>query len=620
MRRFDRYRFDSATRGHFDTFNEVHRDLDERLNVLEDGKADADAEVRRLKALGYEQVALILGEAVAGINSAPVEPDPSVMFAEGEVTLTMQVGSILNYLDPPPFIGLSRTGSPDDWCIAHTISFDRAARQLTVDIQTVGGAAGPWQDVVVTFVPGGLLAQVQYLTQSRAARDLARDWAEAADGADVTTAGTRSARHHAHAADASAEAAAGSATAAGGQVAVAEGHVATASGHAALAGASATAAGASATLAQQWASKAEDDIVAGGLYSSRHYAAKAAASAIAAATFDPAAHYTRTEVDDLVGDVVADAAAAIADGIGGAVASTTMLAMAMPTILTNYTRLHDGVVAAVLTCGASSATDEFSSAASTQVANIDSPARIRRSTWLGEVPAMAALTQGGYTASSSPVNATIYTVFDRTSSPTSLSLTSGQESWIKIDLGAAKAIGRAVYQIGGVGGQTIKLQYSTDDTAWSDAATLVFGGYQSTTLTPVTARYWRVWCNATTTGVLSWRGLQLIPAGYDFGATVAVSHPIASGYVPSHVAVSAYGVDGVGALAAGALKASVSRDGGTTFSAYVDMAALTAGVPTLVASPEIDVSGQPSGSSIVIRIKWESAVDAILSGVRVDWG
>lgn len=42
------------------------------------------------------------------------------------------------------------------------------------------------------------------------------------------------------------------------------------------------------SLAQQWASNPEDVVVSGGLFSARHYSIKAAASAAAAATFDPA--------------------------------------------------------------------------------------------------------------------------------------------------------------------------------------------------------------------------------------------------------------------------------------------------------------------------------------------
>ena len=50
-------------------------------------------------------------------------------------------------------------------------------------------------------------------------------------------------------------------------------------------------------LAEKWAEEVEDTEVATGKFSSLHHAAKAAASAIAAATFDPASYYLRTWID-----------------------------------------------------------------------------------------------------------------------------------------------------------------------------------------------------------------------------------------------------------------------------------------------------------------------------------
>lgn len=63
---------------------------------------------------------------------------------------------------------------------------------------------------------------------------------------------------------------------------------------------SATSADASRQLAERWASNPEDLVVSGGLYSARHYAAKAAASATAAATFNPANYYTQTQTNTLL--------------------------------------------------------------------------------------------------------------------------------------------------------------------------------------------------------------------------------------------------------------------------------------------------------------------------------
>lgn len=152
----------------------------------------------------------------------------------------------------------------------------------------------------------GMAASAQ--SDAEAARDLAAGWAEKADGVDVNGAGTRSAKHHAGVALSAASTATSKASEASGFADAAElaknaaqdaasnaasdvagllsGYVSSASGHA-------DDAKDASELAQEWAAKAEDAEVAGGLYSARHYAAKAHASALAAATFDPSS-YTPT--------------------------------------------------------------------------------------------------------------------------------------------------------------------------------------------------------------------------------------------------------------------------------------------------------------------------------------
>lgn len=68
-------------------------------------------------------------------------------------------------------------------------------------------------------------------------------------------------------------------------------------GFAGAASSSATAAENARSLAQRWAANPEDVVVSGGLFSARHYAAKAQASAAAAATFDPSSFYNRGQAD-----------------------------------------------------------------------------------------------------------------------------------------------------------------------------------------------------------------------------------------------------------------------------------------------------------------------------------
>lgn len=115
------------------------------------------------------------------------------------------------------------------------------------------------------------------------ARDLAKDWAEKADGQDVVGAGTRSAKHWA--------------SQASSHAATASGHAGTASSQAGIATVAAQDAADARDKAMAWAETTEDNEVEDGKYSAKHYAAKAAQSAEDAARFDPSSYYDKTTSD-----------------------------------------------------------------------------------------------------------------------------------------------------------------------------------------------------------------------------------------------------------------------------------------------------------------------------------
>lgn len=134
---------------------------------------------------------------------------------------------------------------------------------------------------------------------SESARDLAADWAEKGAGQDVNGVGTRSAKHHAGVASAAADDANISAG-----IATSKASIATAAAEAAVA---------ARDDAEAWASNPEDMPVDSTGYSALHYAAKAAASALAAETFDPSSYYMKSEVEGfLSAKVDADALATVA--------------------------------------------------------------------------------------------------------------------------------------------------------------------------------------------------------------------------------------------------------------------------------------------------------------------
>ncbi|CAH1657224.1 conserved hypothetical protein [Hyphomicrobiales bacterium] len=216
----------------------------------------------------------------AGFLTAEIADDSEVTFAEGSTTLAIHPDK-RDLFRPTPFVALSRASISTDIAIARHDNYDPETGALTLTIVAVSGNAGPHSDVIVSATAASVQAQQIFLTDARAARDRAADWAEKAVDAAVE-AGKFSAKHHATKAAASASAAAGSA-----------GTATTKAGEATTA---ATAAGAARDKAQKWADEAENVEVEAGKHSAKHWAQKAAASAAAAATFDPSSYYTKVEV------------------------------------------------------------------------------------------------------------------------------------------------------------------------------------------------------------------------------------------------------------------------------------------------------------------------------------
>ncbi|MGF7008122.1 hypothetical protein [Aminobacter sp. BE322] len=156
-------------------------------------------------------------------------------------------------------------------------------------------AAGKW-DLVADF--------------TAATADAAASAAAAAASATTATTQATNAFNSATAAAGSATTATTQATNASNSATAAAGSAATATTQATNASNSATAAAGSATLAQDWAAKAEDDPVSGGLYSAFHWAMKAAASVvgnIGAAIHSLTDKATPTGADELA---ISDSAAA----------------------------------------------------------------------------------------------------------------------------------------------------------------------------------------------------------------------------------------------------------------------------------------------------------------------
>jgi len=269
MRRFDStYRLGEKSLAIPDTFNTIFRDVDSRLHAQEELRGDIEALRNTLIAQTASRIDEYILPALAYIQTiqaggfmvAPIADNSAVAFEEGAVDIAIDQ-ELKAIFRPTPYVALVRGASADDWAVAQVLGYDAEAGVLALDIVAVSGSAGPHEDVVVTATSGSVMAQIAYLAETRAARnaaiaarDSAQDLRDAVDGLTST-----------------ASDAAGAATAAAGVSVAAR------------------------DKASRWAEEAEDVEVDGGKYSAKHHAAKAAASALAAATFDPGSYYTKAE-------------------------------------------------------------------------------------------------------------------------------------------------------------------------------------------------------------------------------------------------------------------------------------------------------------------------------------
>ncbi len=149
-----------------------------------------------------------LGFLVAGSTS-------SATMVEGEtVELELTAGTQADLFTASEFLAVTRIGTVEDYAVARFVSLDRETRVLRAQVVAVFGNPGPHADWEISAVAATVLAGVEAMATAIIARDLARDWAEKANGQAVDGVNTRSAKHWATAASTSAAGASGSASAA----------------------------------------------------------------------------------------------------------------------------------------------------------------------------------------------------------------------------------------------------------------------------------------------------------------------------------------------------------------------------------------------------------------------
>lgn len=134
---------------------------------------------------------LVLDYQSGGFLTAPIAENSEVTFATGNGTLAISAEK-RGLFRPSPFIALVRASTTADVAIAQTLSYNPANGALEYTIHSVTGSAGPHDDVVVAAVAGSVQAQLQFLNETKAARNTAQGYATTATtqaGISTTQAG-----------------------------------------------------------------------------------------------------------------------------------------------------------------------------------------------------------------------------------------------------------------------------------------------------------------------------------------------------------------------------------------------------------------------------------------------
>lgn len=191
--RFDAYRVDGDTVVDVAFWNRIFREVDARIASVEDKKASFEEAERLILELGLQRINSTLLPAaerifrVAELGFLIASSDEEVAFYEGqEASITIREGDQRGLFTPSPFIALTRRSTPDDYVIGQALAYDPESGVLLVDVITVVGTGGPFDDWDVAALAGSVMAMVAALEETRSLRQGVADDAQAASSAKDT--------------------------------------------------------------------------------------------------------------------------------------------------------------------------------------------------------------------------------------------------------------------------------------------------------------------------------------------------------------------------------------------------------------------------------------------------
>ena len=160
--------------------NRILAAIETRFRPLEGQKDAVDAAVASVRQVGLSRINEVLTPALQNIFDIQSRgfliaraADQHALVPGDVLTFTVGDPAERALFTPSPFTAITREGTPDDYGIARTISYDGETGEYVAQLLTVGGDPGPHADWVIGALAGPTIAMRSFLEQGELARDQA---------------------------------------------------------------------------------------------------------------------------------------------------------------------------------------------------------------------------------------------------------------------------------------------------------------------------------------------------------------------------------------------------------------------------------------------------------------
>lgn len=173
MRRFDsNYRMkDGSTKLAESFFNPVLQDLDVRLHAQEEVQKTWEGAIDILNKYGLKRIDDYLlptigrVQEIVGLGFLEASTGSLTSLSLGEKSVSVDADK-RDIFTPSPFLTVTRDANIDDWAVGRLIEWVPATGLLRFEIIETHGSTGPFDDLLITMMPGTVRAATAVFTKA----------------------------------------------------------------------------------------------------------------------------------------------------------------------------------------------------------------------------------------------------------------------------------------------------------------------------------------------------------------------------------------------------------------------------------------------------------------------